>query len=328
MILLLALGFLGIPIAYLVVLIRLLIKADRKGLELSVLFFAVVAVTGIWAIFQSRSSTAGIGVIGIPMIGAVAGFLGLAFGRWRESPDPIRRVGGWIGLAGTLAIISYSVVQGNKTKAKNRVIDDKQVAYTASLARARDTVDAGLIQNRGHARAWLDSSIGARGNDRAFIMAALHSDSISPAVLDTLANSQDFGVVLETLRNPSTQAATLERVYRTHTNPAYFAQAVASHPNTPPAILREMYRGPKAVSGMDIAFAGNPGAPREILLDIARRNTSSSIIGVLLYNPALDCELLTESGANLKRQNRDAKDSNVVRVAYLEPTLCAKKTAK
>jgi hypothetical protein len=224
-----------------------------------------------------------------------------------------------------LGIVSYSIVQGNKTKAKNRVIDDKQVAYSAALARARDTVEAELTQNRGHERAWLDSSIGAHGNDRAFVMAALHSDSISPAVLDTLANSQDLGVVLEALRNPSTQAATLERVYRTTKYPTYFAQAIVSHPNTPPAILREMYRGPKAVPGQEIAFAGNPSAPREILEDIARTSSNRSVISQLLYNPSLDCALLTEIGANLRRQNRDAKDSNVARVAYLEPTLCAKK---
>ncbi len=157
-------------------------------------------------------------------------------------------------------------------------------------------------------------------------MAALHSDSISPAVLDTLANSPDLGVALETLRNRARRRATLERVYRTHTNPGYFAQAVASHPNTPPALLREIVPGPrKQLRGWTFAFAGNPGAPREILEDIAQKTTSSSAIGVLLYNPSLDCGLLNEIEANLKRQNRDPKDSNVVRVAYLEPTLCVKK---
>ena len=305
----------------------MLLRREPRGVGLSLLFFTAAIATGVWAILQSRASTAGIGFLGIPLLGALGGFLGLAFGRYRSSPQPIRRVGAWLGLAGALILVSFNVAQGAKTRNRNRVSDDRQTAHSAEIARDRELIDAALGENPGRHQAWLDSSIRARMNDRAFLLAALPHDSISPDLLDTLANSQDLGVALETVRNPNTRSETLERVYRTKTYPDYFFQALAAHRNTPPAILREMYTRPRTIGGLAIWFAGNPSTPHDILDDIARTNTDRSVIGSLLENPALDCQILTRVAVNLmKGQNRDAEDSNVMRLNELLPTKCPNTT--
>jgi hypothetical protein len=322
------LALIGVPIAYLVVLIGMLFRRDPRGIVVSLLFGAIAATTGLWAIFQSRSSTAGIAVLGIPMMAAIGGFLGLAFGRFRTSTNPTYRIGAWVGLAGVLLLVSYNISQGMQTKAKNRGTDAKQTEFSAEVARDREMIASALAANPGRESTWLDSSIRTRMNDRAFLLAALPNHSVSPDILDSLANSPDWGIALESVRNPNARAETLERVYRTKSYPDYFFQPLAAHKNTPPKVLLELYHRPQTITGLDIWFAGNPSTPREILDKISRTSTDRSVIGVLLENPSLDCALLGQVGVNLLRvQHRDADDPNVVRVSSLLPTVCPQKTA-
>ena len=184
----------------------------------------------------------------------------------------------------------------------------------------REAIAAALKQNPGHERAWLDSSIRARMTDRSFLLAALQYDSISPDILDSLADSHDPRIALEVVRNQSTAAETLERVYdRSQIYPDYFVQALAAHPRTPPRILRDLYRESHATTG-DIWFAGNPATPREILAELARTAIDAHVIAALLENPSLDCWLQGQLARNLmKRQNRDADNANVKRLTELVP---------
>lgn len=317
----------AIPIAYLVTLVILLFRKEGTALGLSLLFFAAAVATGVWSIMQSRASTAAIGFIFIPLMGAVAGFLGLVFGRYRRSSESPRRIFAWLALAAALVLVSVNILQGAQTRKKNRVRDDRQAAHSAEIARDRELIDAALKENPGRQGAWLDSAIRTRMTDRAFLLAALPHDSISPALLDTLADSEDMGIALESIRNPNAKSETLARVYRTKTYPDYFFQSLAAHRNTPPDILREIHRHPRTIGGLDIWFAGNPSTPREILDEIARNNPDRSVIGALLENPAVDCRLLALVAVNLmKVQNRDAEDSNVARLNELLPAKCPNTT--
>jgi len=323
------LALLGLPIAYLVVLVMLLLRKEPRGVWLSVSFAAAAAMTDVWAIDQSRSSTAGIAFLGLPMLGALGGFLGLAFGRYRTATDRGRRIGAWLGLAGTLALVAFNISGGLKEKTKNRGRDATQAVFSAEISRDRDTIAAALKQNPGRERAWLDSSIRTRMTDRAFLLAALPNDSVSPEILDTLANSPDLNIALEAVRNPNTRPETLEHVYRTKSYPDYFFQALAAHRHTPPNVLLELYRRPRTITMLDIWFAGNPSTPHEILDQISRTATDRSIIGALLENPSLDCGMLTHVAVTLmKRQNRDADNPSVARLSELTPTVCPTKTTR
>jgi hypothetical protein len=318
-----ALGFLGLPLRYLIIMVTLAARRNPTGLGISLFFFACAAATGVWAIMQSRASTAGIGMLGIPLLGSLAGFFGFAFGRWRASSDLRQKVVAWTGLSLALLLVAYNLSAGVRTREKNSVSDQRQAAHSAEIGRDREVISAALKQNPGRERAYLDSIIKANINDRAFVLAALPNDSISPGVLDTLADSPDLGIALEAVRNPATTAETLTRVYRTKSYPDYFFQALAAHHHTPPEILRELYERPRTISGLEIWFAGNPSTPREILHDISRKSDDRSVIAALLENPSIDCPLLTELAVNLmKRQNRDADNPNVARVSELVPTVC------
>ena len=323
------LAIFGAPVAYLVVLLRLLVRKDPRGLALSLLFAAAAVMSAVWAMDQSRSSTRGLAFLGFPLMATLGGFLGLAFGRYRTSTDLSQRIGAWLGLAAALALVGFNISGGLKEKTKNKGRDATQAAFSAEISRDRDSIATALKQNPGRERAWLDSGIRTRMTDRAFLLAALPNDSISPSLLDTLANSSDLNIALEAVRNPNTRPETLDHVYRTKSYPDYFFQTLAAHRHTPPNVLLELYHRPQTIVGLDIWFAGNPSTPHEILDHISRTATDRSVIGALLENPALDCGILTHLAITLmKTQNRDADNPNVARLSELTPTVCRNKTTQ
>ena len=315
---------LAIPLAYLATLVMLAIKRDVRGFGVSLLLFAGTALVGWWDITRSRSSTAGIGFLFLPLIASIAGFCGLAFGRWRQSESRQRVTAGWLALAIGVAIIGITLIEGRKTIAKNQMRDTKQAEFSAEIARDRDQIAAALNANQGRQRAWLDSAIRTRMTDRAFLLAALPNDSVSPAVLDTVASGGDLNVTLEAIRNPNARPETLARVYHTASYPDYFFQTLAAHRNTPPEILREIYTKPRTIGGLDIWFAGNPSTPKDILSNIAGKTTDPNVVNALLENPAIDCPTMSALAKNLmKEQNRDADNPNVAKLTERLPTVCA-----
>jgi hypothetical protein len=313
---------LAIPLAYLATLVMLTFKRDVRGVALSLVLFALTILADWWDITRSRSSTAGIGFLFLPLTAAIAGFGGLAFARWRRSTNILQIIGAWVGLVCSVGLIAITLIEGRKTISKNRVRDDQQAQFSAEIARDRDEIAAALQSNKGRQRAWLDSAIRAHINDPAFLLAALPNDSVSPEVLDTVANGRDLNTTLEAIRNPNTRAGTLERVYRTASYPPYFFQALAAHRNTPPDIMRKLYTQ-HDITGLDIWFAGNPSTPKEVLRDIARKTKDPSVVTALLQNTALDCTTLTQLSVNLmKDQNRTADNTSVAELNQRLPQVC------
>ena len=317
------LSLLAIPALYAAVLVYLARKGDARGIGISILFFALTFATGFWSITQSRSSTAGIGFIFLPLMATVGGFFGLAFGRWRTSHEPARKVLGWLAIGAAVLILFLNVREGFATRIRNQGRDDNYAAHAAAIARNQKSISASLEQNRGREGAFLDSSIRANRNDRTFLIAALPNDSISPALLDTLANHPDRGIASMSVGNPGTRAETLSRIYRQKKFPDYFYQTLAAHRNSPPDVLRGIYRNPGVMSNLDIWLAGNPGTPRDILELIAKKTTDRWVIGRMMENPTMDCGLLGELGtALLRRIKSGGGDPNVVRMTELLPKLC------
>ena len=316
-----------LPVGYVIVLGVLLFRLDARGIGISLLFVAAFLAAGTWAITRSRASTAGIGFLFLPAEAAIAGLLGLAFGRFRDSPVDKYRFGGWLSLLAGVALIGFTIWSGVQINALNASRDNVQAQYSAAIARNREEIDASLQANPGRQRAWLDSAIRARLNDRAFLLAALPHDSISPAVIDTVAYNTDLGVTLEALRNPNASAQTLERVYHTASYPDYFYQALAAHHNTPDSVLRKLHQNPGVISGLDIWLAGNPSTPKDVLVDIGRKTTDKQVVAALLENPSADCATMSALAENLmKKQKRDADDVNVQRFSQVYPTVCKRAT--
>jgi hypothetical protein len=221
------------------------------------------------------------------------------------------------------------VLEGSRDVRRNANEDAQYAAQESAVVRERAALSTTLAANRGRETETLDAQIRARAKDRPFLLAALESPAVSPDLLDSLARSPDLGIALMAVRNPSARPETLERIYREHTYPNYFVQALAANPHTPPDVLRAIYERPRQITGLDVWFAGNPSTPTDILTLIARTNTDPNVLNSLLGNPALDCALLTQTAQTVEKvgsagqsSSSDELTSLSSRVAELRPTLC------
>src|SRR5689334_8350906 len=121
----------AIPLAYAATLTILALKRDPRGIVVSLILLLAAFASGWWGIKQSRASTAGIGFVFLPLTATVAGFLGLAFGRWRDMEEPVAKIGAWLALICAAAIVALNIREGVKTIAKNKTRDDFQNNFAA-----------------------------------------------------------------------------------------------------------------------------------------------------------------------------------------------------
>jgi hypothetical protein len=312
-----------LPLMYAAALFTLWINRRRESLGLSLALFGVTIAVGYWAILQSRSSTAAIGVIFLPILASASGALVLAYGALRRSQHALWRGLGLLALLAATAPAAIEINGARRTRELNARRDDDQARRDRTLAAYRVELDTLLDHAGDRADDTLDVLLRLRARDREFVLAALERDAISTTVLDSFARSKDLGIALQAMQNRKTSTAALVDVYRSSDYPAYFFQALAAHPNTPPQIMREI-RGvrPAPILGLDIWFAGNEAAPGDILLDIARTSQSIDVIRVLLRNASLDCAELdaASNGPALAAHAND--DDSIEQIRTRRPALC------
>jgi hypothetical protein len=273
--------------------VALLLKRRPVDVAMSLLGAVATAAAGAWALVQSRSSTAGIGFIFLPMLASVTGMLVLAYAESRRAESPLFR---GLGVAALVAASIPAIVElrgGRASIARNASRDADQARRDSAYARQRARFDTILATSGDRATDTVQALLRAQRDDRELVLAALERPQVSAALLDTFARSPDLGIALQAVRNPNASPETLERIYHTHQYRNYFLQALAAHANTPPAMLREIHAlRPAPISGLDIWFAGNPSTPMDVLLDVARTTESIDAVRTLLRHPALDCAMI------------------------------------
>jgi hypothetical protein len=311
-----------LPLAFVAVLIYLLLKKRYRGLLLSLAMFVATVLVGLWAIFQSRSSTAAIGILFLPFYGIFAAGMGLLSANLRSSQRKALRSLGWFCLAVALAVPLFLGYQGFASIALNASRDAQHKANLAEIERNKRVIADALGRNPGRESEIINTLIGEHASERNFLLPVLDSKFVSPDALDSLARSDDLGIALSAVRNPNCRPATLERIYRTHTNPDYFFQALAAHENTPPEILIDLYRRPVTIYGLDRFLASNPAVPKEILREIATTTRESFVIQRLLQNPKLDCALLGPITDALQGSERENDSYSVARLQELKSGQC------
>jgi LPXTG-motif cell wall-anchored protein len=113
----------GLPIAFLAGMAVLFFRKRRRGIGEGLGLFAVCFAAGAWAILQSRASTAAIGFLFLPSVGAVAGALGWVSGNLRGAQALALRASGWVCLLAGLALPAWEIVGGAQTIALNQRCD-------------------------------------------------------------------------------------------------------------------------------------------------------------------------------------------------------------
>ncbi|AXS80011.1 hypothetical protein [Dechloromonas sp. HYN0024] len=297
-----------------------------RGLALGLSLGVLTILIGLWAIFQSRSSTAAIGILFLPFYAIFSGGMAWLYRNLMQAEHKLLRGLGWPCLALALAVPGGLVYSGFETIALNRSRDAQHQANLAEIERNRQSIKASLASNPGRETEVIENLIGEHLGQRTFILPLLESRFVTPASVDRLANSDDLGIALSALRHPACPSATLARIYRMHSYPDYFFQAIASHPNTPPDILVDLYRRPVTIMGLDRSFARNPATPRDILLEIATATKESFVVQQLLQNPKFDCTLLAPIEAALQRTERPTDSYSLSRLAELRGGPCGIRT--
>ena len=310
------------PLTYLIVLLVLFFKSKRTGLLFSLVCFALAIATGLWSIFQSRSSTAGIGVLILPFAGVLAGTLGWAFLNFKSARPVALRVLSWACLIGVLAMIGYELNSGLRTISLNQIRDAEQQARSKRIEQNEKLIVQLLASHPGRESIALAQFIAEHSQDTEMLLPALANKFAAPDDLDHYARKDELSLTLSALRNPNCRSETLTRIYRTHSYPDYFFQTLAAHPHTPPEILREIYnKKPRSINGLDLWLAKNPATPLDIVLELTD-STDVNVIQSLLQNPNLNCEMLRRIQQSIQNSSRPDDSYSISRLAEVKPQLC------
>ncbi|MBL8428769.1 MAG: hypothetical protein JNJ95_02590 [Dechloromonas sp.] len=297
-----------------------------RGLALGVGLCVLTILVGLWAIFQSRSSTAAVGILFLPFYAVFSGGMAWLYRNLIHAEHKLLRGLGGLCLALALAVPGWLVYSGFESIALNRSRDAQHQANLADMERNRQSIKNALSDNPGREIEIVERLIAEHTGNRNYLLPLLESRFVTPATVDRLADSDDLGITLSALRHPACLPATLVRIYRTHSYPDYFFQAIASHPNTPPDVLIDLYRRPATIMGLDRSFASNPATPRDILLEIATTTKENFVVQQLLQNPKFDCTLLSPIEAALNRSERPTDSYNRGRLAELRGGACGNST--
>lgn len=274
---------------------RSLIK-QRHALALGGLSFIVMILIGLWTILESRSSTAAIGFIFLPLYASVCGFLGWLFVKWKSHAKLFIRVLAYCFLAMNLSIYYLWVKDGFRQRRENSHRDQVQNLRYKKIDENRRLIQAGLLENHGREVAWLRPQLLKHEKDDLFLIPALETPFVETADLDRLSRSEFSGVVLMVAKNLRTSPEALAVIYRKNFPPRYYHQPLAMNKNTPKEILRELFAQPE----FRRSLAQNPSTPRDLLLDLSR-SKDVSVLKQLLENSSVDCGLAQQTKATLDR---------------------------
>jgi hypothetical protein len=233
------LTLLGLPLIYIAALCVAAWRGHARSAATSLILAVVVAAAGAWSISVSRSSTAGIGFLFLPMLASIAGLCALAFVLSRRTTSIPMRTAGWLALAAYVGALAAPATGARRTVALNSQRDSSYAEQTRAIERHRAEIEAAMpAKNPDSTR--VDQMVREHPNDRAFVIGALETHLVSAAMLDTLSRSSDDGIVMEAVRQVNALPATVARVYTS--NPDYFAAAVAAHAHAPPEVLNDLAR--------------------------------------------------------------------------------------
>lgn len=270
----------------------------RRGGLYGQIAFALALLIGFFAIYESRSSTAGIGLLFLPVMALVPGVLGFALGmaHYLYRQQAIRPV--WalpVMLLTSLLLVACYGYQGYgwwQTAQQNTAQDREAERQRQSIADNRRLLAEKLAANPGREAAIIEQ-LASQTDDRTWLIPLAANPHASVKTLDELSRSADFGVALNALRNPKLPADSIVRLYREHSYPDYFFSTMAGNANSPVWLLRALYEMRAQNLGIAPALAANTASPDDLLADLLA-TADQRTLGKLAGNPRIDCGQLFE----------------------------------
>ena len=282
--------------------LKLFLTKRRQGLAIGGILFLMMLALGFWTVFQSRSSTAAIGIVFLPFYACLCGLLGWLFARYKNHSQFAMRIMAWAFLAANLILYSLWIRDAFQQQHKNNESDKAQAIREEKIKENRKFIQNKLTENRGHEANWLNPEILIREKDDLFLIPALETSFVKPEVLKKLSHSEFSSVILMVARNQLTSSQTLGTIYANNSADGYYNQALAAHKNTPVEILRGLYEHSKPHLPMDKWLAENPSTPKDILLKLSK-SKEVSVLMSLMQNTVVDCELTRAVRVTINRSD-------------------------
>lgn len=299
-----------VPCLFVIACIILLLKNKLKWMRSSIygiLAFGLFFLLGSYSILESRSSTAGIGFVFLPIIALLPGCIGFLLGKIHTDYLLQKKNNETIAsqkislIILSLLVIAPFIWQGNvmvNTILKNNASDIESARQSEAIKHYTKTLDRLLSGNPGKEKDIL-SELASKTEDRTKLIPIANNKHASAELLDKLSRSSDLGVVLYVVRNRNTVETTLNWIYKNHTYPFYFYAALSSNPNTPPAILRELYEKRIENTGIARQLAANPKLQEDILNKLTSE-PGKYVLRNILNRPDLTCEQSRQAANTIK----------------------------
>lgn len=278
--------------------------------------YLVAFVIGIFAIFESRSSTASVGLLFLPMIALIPGLLAFVFGAahfhlrqadggWRQHPWPLTI----ILLAGLIlaGVYGYQGYGWHQTANLNSARDQEAERQRQAMKENRRELAQRLAAAPGREAEIIDR-LSQQTGDRTWLIPLAANPHASAQTLDRLSRSADLGVALSALRHVNLSTAAIVRVYREHSYPDYFFSTMAGNANSPAWLLHELFQKRAQNLGIELALAENPSTPVDVI-DALLAGADQRILSRLARNPGLDCGQASEVKVRLEDDREKRRGS-------------------
>jgi hypothetical protein len=325
------------PIAFVLACLALATRgpatAWQRGGILALIAYCISLAIGTCTILESRSSTAGIGFVFLPVLATGPGVLGLLLGsmhflhRHREN-SKARSAFGALSILSAAAlglVIGLQAVEWVETRSLNEKRDAESHRHRLGIEAAERRLTKQLSANPGQEERIIAEIAGNR-NERAVLIPIARNRFTPPEVLAELSRSSDLGVALSALRNARIPADAIEWVYANHPYPQYFYSTMAANPNTAPHLLRVLLQKRHLNTGIAPALAANPASPADIIGRLMDRPNARVARG-LARNPALDCQQLQTLLKKLDREDAGTERPDVVATIRQRLHVCPPDTA-
>lgn len=265
-------------------------KSEWNRLSLyGILAFGSFLFFGSYSILQSRSSTAGLGFIFLPIIALIPGGIGLILGKihteyfrqkQRNKPLAIHRSGLIIF---SLLILMPFIWQANvllNTISKNNLRDIEVARQRVAIENNINKLKKLLSENPGREVDILKEKADET-EDRVELIPIAKNEHASSEILNELSRSADIGIVLTVVGNQNTSEKTLEWLYINNTYPAAVYPSLSSNPKTPKKILRELYEKRHQYTLIAWQLARNPELPEDILNKLVNEPRGRVLLHIL-----------------------------------------------
>ncbi len=269
------------------------LPGSRKDLAIGFTGAVAISLLDLWAISQSRSSTAAVGLLFTPILAGLT-FLALWIAsRAQGSSSLFRKRLGYLGYAVVLGLTVWILKNGFETRTRNAARDELQKVSREAHEEKRRFLKHMLNSATADRTNRLEQFIMQHEGDDQWIAAALEFEEVTSARLEKIALSKKFEVRIVSHENAAPQL--IERLYREHPNKAYLAPAVARSKNSPEPLLRELDLA-NTDRSLDNSFVSNPSAPIDILERISK-TANSYQMQQLLENRKTNCLIAQNLGA-------------------------------